>query len=108
MKKVEILSISCLVLLISYTVIGTAENVDEIKAKAPYEIEDRGWELLRYEGFQYGSWYKHGGYAWYHVRNTDNHSIQYRVKVSMWNGELQYWYGKPEVLNRMDIKYNSK
>lgn len=94
--------------VILYTVIGTAENVDAIKEKAPMAMESRGWEILRYEGFQYGAWTKHGGYAWYHVKNVDDSSIQYRVKVSMWRGELQYWYGKPETLNRsnIDIKYD--
>jgi len=88
-----------------YVIIGTSGNVDEIRQIAPLEMESKGWEILRYEGFEYGSLNKHGGYAWYHVVNKDNKSIQYRVHISMWGGELQYYYGKPETLNRLDVSY---
>ncbi|MEE8299459.1 MAG: hypothetical protein V3R67_08795 [Thermodesulfobacteriota bacterium] len=90
--------------LIVYSVVGTSGNVDEIKERAPAEIEDRGWEVLRYEGFQYGAFSKHGGYAWYHVKDMGQKNIYYRVRVAMWGGELQYYYGEPERLSRFDIE----
>lgn len=92
------------VLLLGYTIIGTSGNVEEIKRRVPLEIKEHGWEILRYEGFQYGSWEKHGGKCWYHVKNIDNPNIQYRVNVSLWNGELQWYYGKPESLSRIDVE----
>lgn len=91
--------------LIGYSVIGTDGKVDAIKSKAPSEIEKRGWKILRYEGFQYGSWSRHGGKVWYHVADTLNPSIQYRVFITMWNDELQYHYGAPEVLQRIEVDY---
>ncbi|WP_209391262.1 hypothetical protein [Chryseobacterium sp. RR2-3-20] len=91
--------------LIGYSVIGTDGKVDAIKSKAPYEIKKRGWKILRYEGFQYGSWGEHGGKVWYHVADTLNPSIQYRVFITMWNNELQYHYGSPEVLQRIEVDY---
>lgn len=94
-----------LIILILYTVFGTSGRVEAIKKKAPQEIAERHWKILRYEGFQYGSWQNHGGKVWYHVANTDNPSIQYRVCITMWNGELQYHYGNPETLNRVEVEY---
>lgn len=88
-----------------YTVVGTRGNVDEIKMLAPAEIASKNWEILRYEGFQYGSFMKHGGKVWYHVANKDNKNIQYRVHITMWDGELQYYYSEPEKLNRVSINY---
>ena len=89
---------------IGYTCIGTSGNVETIKILAPKEMPKRGWKILRYEGFQYGSWNTHGGTVWYHVCNINNPNIQYRVHISLWNGELQYYYGEPEDLSRIEIK----
>ena len=94
-----------IIALIGYSVIGTDWKVDAIKSKAPSEIKKRGWKILRYEGFQYGSWGEHGGKVWYHVADTLNPSIQYRVFITMWNNELQYHYGAPEVLQRIEVDY---
>ena len=93
---------------IYYSVVGTDGNIDKIRSLAPVEIPLRGWEILREEGYQYGNFGKHGGYIWYHVRNTGDHSIQYRVRVTLWKGRLEYWYGAPEKLSRMNIEHKSK
>jgi hypothetical protein len=103
MKIVKSLTIAAIILLSGYTIIGTSERVEEIKARAPLEMGQRNWTILRYEGFQYGSWDTHGGKCWYHVANTDNRSIQYRVSVSLWGDELQYYYTSPEKLQRFDV-----
>jgi len=89
--------------IVAYTLIGTNGNVDVIKQKAPQAIIERGWELMRYEGYQYGSWSKHGGKVWYHVRDKQNPNIQYRVHVTMWNNELQFYYREPEQLSRVQV-----
>lgn len=100
---VKALGVLAICLILSYTFIGTDSNVKEIRKRVPEEITSRNWEILRYEGFEYGSWNKHGGYVWYHVRNTNNHNIQYRVNVSLWDSELQWYYGEPEKLNRLEL-----
>ena len=92
-----------LALLIGYSTVGTSGNVDEIKRIAPAAIEDRNWEIMRTEGWQYGSWAQHGGRVWYHVKNADNPNIQYRVQVTLWGDELQFYYGEPEKLSRVDL-----
>ena len=90
-----------------YSIVGTRGNVEQIKVMARSEIPERGWEIMRYEGYEYGNFGKHGGNVWYHVRNTDDHSIQYRVSISLWDGELQYHYGAPERLNRFNIEHKN-
>lgn len=100
--------IAFVVLVLMYTFIGTSYNVDEIKTRAPEEIKKRGWEIMRYEGYQYSSWGRDGGKVWYHVRNTENKDIQYRVSISLWNNELQFYYGEPEKLNRVSVDLQSK
>lgn len=104
---ITFLSIGAIIALITYTVIGTSGNVDEIKRRVPLEIPQRNWTILRYEGYEYGSWNIHGGRVWYHVCNTDNTNIQYRVGVALWNNELQWYYKEPEILNRTEIKINN-
>jgi len=98
-----IASITCVLGFVVYAIVGTSGNVEEIKAKAPAEMLDRNWEVLRYEGFKYGSFSRHGGKVFYHVKDTGHSNTYYRVNVSMWNGELQYYYGKPETLSRFNI-----
>lgn len=101
-----ILSIMCIMIVVSvigYSIIGTPCRVDKIKQLAPQAMKERGWKILRYEGFEYGSWATHGGKVWYHVANIDNPNIQYRVFLTLWGDELQFYYGEPEKLNRLQI-----
>ncbi len=97
--------IAAIVILLAYSIVGTSNHVEEIKQKAPQAISERGWEIIRYEGFQYGSWGNHGGKVWYHVQNSENHNVQYRIYITQWNGELQFVYNKPEPLSRIELKY---
>ena len=92
-----------LLTLFGYTIVGTCGRVEDIKRLAPAEMAKRNWKILRYEGFQYGSWGEHGGKVWYHVANIDNPQVQYRVYVTIWGDELQYHYHAPEVLHRVDL-----
>jgi hypothetical protein len=96
-----------LITLFMYTVIGTSGDVEKIKQMAPSVIEERNWDIMRYEGWQKGSFANHGGKVWYHVRNSDDHNIQYRVYITYWGGELHFTYGSPEELQRIEFrKYN--
>lgn len=111
MKKVlwSFLGLACVSVIMMfiafflYSAVGTSGSVEEIKRIAPAAMKSRNWEIIRYEGWQYGSFDSHGGKVWYHVRNIDNHSIQYRVYITLWAGELHYMYGKPEPLSRVNI-----
>lgn len=90
-------------LLIGYSFIGTSEDVQHIKSKAPSEINSRNWEVVRYEGYQYGSWGNHGGKVWYHVKDSGHKNTYYRVMITSWNGELHFTYGEPEKLSRINL-----
>ena len=102
-KKVELSTIVLVVVLFLYTAIGTSGDVEEIKSRAPQAISERGWTILRYEGYQFGSFSKHGGKVWYHVKNSTNENIQYRVYITIWNDELQFHYDSPEKLQRLNV-----
>ncbi len=91
------------VTLLGYSLIGTAHHVDNIVAVAPVTLEQRGFSIIRYDGFQYGSWSRHGGKVWYYVKDKTNPSIRYKVSISSWNGELQFYYDEPEKLQQLDI-----
>ena len=101
------LLMTVVIVLIGYSIIGTDGNVNDIREKAPTEMSERNWEIIRYEGFKYGSWGNHGGKVWYHVKNIDNENIQYRVFVTIWNNELQWHYNEPEKLQRLEVDFNT-
>ena len=91
------------VLLAVYTVAGASHRVEEIKARAPEAIEERNWEILRYEGYQRGAWANHGGKVWYHTKDLGNDNTYYRVRITLWGGELHFHYGQPERLHRLNF-----
>lgn len=95
--------ISAIVLLLIYSLVGVSTRVDDIKSLAPSAIESRGWKILRYEGYEYGSWGRHGGKVWYHVQDVNQDNIYYRVFITKWGNELHFYYGAPEKLQRLNI-----
>ena len=94
-----------IVLVIAYSIIGTSGNVEQIKSMVPSDMTKRNWTIMRYEGYGFGSFAKHGGKVWYHVEDDAVINTYYRVHITLWNGELQYYYNKPETLNRIDVSY---
>jgi len=98
------LVIVALIALFLYSLVGTSGDVEEIKERAPKAMSDRNWEVMRYEGWQRGSFGYHGGKVWYHVREIDDRDVQYRVFVTLWEGELHWNYGDPVPLTRINLK----
>ena len=107
-KTIWTIVVLAFVSLILYGSIGTGTRVDTIKKRVPLEVAQRNWKILRYEGYQWGSFDHHGGSVYYHVCNIDNPNIQYRINVSLWNDELQWYYDAPENLSRFNVNINSK
>jgi hypothetical protein len=103
MKTLGSIAITLAVLLLGYGIVGTSGRVAEIKREAPAVIKERGWEIMRYEGYQFGSFAHHGGKVWYHVKDKTNPHIQYRVYICKWGGELHFYYNAPETLSRIQI-----
>ena len=97
------LTVVIILLLLTYTFVGTGTRVDDIKQEAPSAINERNWEILRYEGYQYGAWSNHGGKVWYHVKDTEHRNTYYRVYITKWGGELHFTYGEPEKMNRINL-----
>ena len=106
MSKKDIAVIISIIAAGLYGLVGTSGNVEEIKERAPEQLAENGFEVIRYGGFQYGSFANHGGKVWYHIREKSDHSVRYRAFVTMWAGELQYYYNDPEKLHRIDIQHN--
>jgi len=104
MKKI-IGTLVVIICLFFYGIIGVGTRVDIIKKMAPEEISNRNWEIMRYEGYQLGSFKNHGGKVWYHVCNIDDRNIQYRVFATLWGGEIHFTYGAPETLRRLSVNY---
>jgi hypothetical protein len=102
MKNILICSIAVVLLsLYVYNRVGTSDNISAIKKLAPLAFSERNWKIIRYDGFKYGSWSKHGGTVWYHVANIDNPAVQYSVHVALWGNELQFYYYKAEIIPLM-------
>jgi hypothetical protein len=95
-------------LLFLYSIIGTSYNVPYIKEKAPSDIKSKGFTILRGESYEFGSWGHNGGKVWYHVCETAHPEIRYRIFITSWFGQLQYTYGSPEVLNRINVDLQNK
>ena len=91
------------VLFISYCIVGTSHKVGEIKSEAPKVIGDRGWKIVRYDGYQHGRFAYHGGKVWYHVKDLNESDTYYRVFITKWGEELHFYYGQPEELHRLNV-----
>lgn len=101
--SIMLVGLGLIIGLLSYGIVGTEGRVPEIKERALKDISQRGWEVIRYESYDRGSFYNHGGKVWYHVRDKDDHGIKYRVYITLWGGELHYHYGKPESIDRVRV-----
>jgi hypothetical protein len=62
-------------------------DVNLLKIKAPIFIQERGFRITSYDGFE-GSIY-HGGFVWYQVRDSSNYL--YNLAVGDWKGELMIY-----------------
>lgn len=94
--------------LLTYTVFGVETRIPEIERRAPSELSIDGFVVLRYEGYQRGSWMNHGGKAWYHVAESTNPNVRYRVCVTLWGGQLQLCYGHSEAISDVEVRYENQ
>lgn len=90
--------------LITYSIVGTEERVSKLKILAPKELEARNFNILRYEGYERGSWCYHGGKVWYHVEEKTNPNIRYRIFCTLWNNEVHLYYAYTENINNLQVK----
>lgn len=62
-----------------------AANVPDLKANAPAAIEANGFQVVGYQGYQYGIF---GGYVWYTAKRD---GIVYEMAVMKWSGEYHLY-----------------
>ncbi len=70
----------------------SAKHVPEIKANAEKTLAAAGYEIIGYEGFQYGgpggNW---GGKVWYIVRRQGDNRVTYDACLSKWGDEYHIY-----------------
>jgi len=70
----------------------SAKHVPEIKANAEKTFAAAGYDVIGYEGFQYGcpggNW---GGKVWYIVRRKGDNRVTYNACLSKWGDEYHIY-----------------
>ena len=88
MGKVFVSGVAIMLLVVLVcTPVVCGRNIDNVKANAKVTLENAGYEIVGYEGFQWACSPFAGGRVWYIVkRNTDT-----RV---LYNCYLEWWFGE--------------
>lgn len=82
-----------LIIFVIITILGIGWNltayrdVELLKEKAPQFLSERGFTITSYDGYK-GAIF-HGGYTWYHSR--DSSKYLYSLAVGEWRGELMLY-----------------
>ena len=70
----------------------SAKHVPELKAAAPKVWADAGYEVVGYEGFEYGApgaaW---GGKVWHIVRRKGDDRVTYHGFITKWGDEYHIY-----------------
>jgi hypothetical protein len=69
----------------------SAQNVDAIKAIAPKTIEQAGFEIIGYEGYQWTGLGRWGGCVWYTMKKKPDKGTTYHGCVSKWGEEYHIY-----------------
>lgn len=89
---VGVILIAVLAAGVYFGMIGSARNVDDIKAHAPKVLDEMGFVIVNYEGFQWGAGGTYGGRAWYNVKRKDDPAGHlYNLLLSKWGNEYQLY-----------------
>ena len=83
------LAVTCIALL---GVAGCSKkHVPVIKANAVATWRQAGFEIIGYEGYEYGSMGQWGGAVWYIVKKVPDNGITYRGSLSKWGDEYHIY-----------------
>ena len=63
-------------------------RVEEIKLNADHVFKDNGFQIIGYQGYQYGLWQTPGGCVWYTLSKTN---ITYEACLSRWGNEYHIY-----------------
>lgn len=83
MKRISLLFVLCFCFLACY-----AKNVDVIKQNAKQVLEANGFEIIGYQGYQWGCAGTYGGCVWYTLKRGN---ITYEACISKWGDEYHIY-----------------
>lgn len=70
-------------------------NLDDVKAKAPEVWKQAGYEIVGYEGFQWGFGgfgLPYGGaYVWHQLKKIPDNGIAYTGRIQRWGNEYHIY-----------------
>lgn len=69
----------------------SAQNVDAIKNAAPKTIEQAGFEIIGYEGYEWTGLGRWGGCVWYTMKKKPDTGTTYHGCVSKWGDEYHIY-----------------
>jgi hypothetical protein len=69
----------------------SANNVTDIKAHAEETFRQAGYEVVGYEGYQYGSFGTWGGCVWYTIKKLPDNGVNYHACISKWGDEYHLY-----------------
>jgi hypothetical protein len=69
----------------------SAHKVGDIKAHASEAWHQAGFEIIGYEGYQYGTLGEFGGCVWYTVRRVPDNGITYEGCLAKWGDEYHVY-----------------
>lgn len=86
--------IACLVLTFLASSCYCSANKEEVQQLAPAKWKAQGFEVVDYEGFEWGLWFggSYGGaHVWHRLKKIPDNGITYSGHIQMWAGELQVY-----------------
>lgn len=85
MKKIKV---ALLVLMLSGC---SSSNVDLIKLNAKPTIEQAGFNIIGYEGYEWTGFGRWGGCVWYTMKKNPDNGTTYHGCVSKWSDEYHIY-----------------
>ena len=78
---------------------GCARNIDYVKARAAETWRQQGFEIIGYEGYEWGGlpvvgWSKGGACVWYTLKRTKDNGIIYDGCLERWGDEIHAYNTK--------------
>lgn len=75
----------------SFLIGCSAQNVDAIKLESQKTIEQSGFEIIGYEGYEWTGFGRWGGCVWYTMRKNPDNGITYHGCISKWDNEYHIY-----------------
>lgn len=69
----------------------SAGNVEEIKRNSKATIEQAGFSIIGYEGFQWTGFGRWGGCVWYTMKRNPDIGVTYHGCISKWGDEYHIY-----------------